>query len=368
MLYRRRDIKRLFAYSSIEHMGIIVFAFGIGGPLANFAGLLHMVMHSLTKSAIFFAVGNVTQIKGTQKLAEIRGLTQSHPALGWGLVLAVLSIAGMPPFVGFWAKDGVLAAAFFDHSYVVWAIGLAAAAFTGFYMTRETLLVFGGNERFRIAEGAEPPAEPEVTASPTVDYGTPVAPAHLAHDPHEGARTMVLPVLALATLAIIGGLLELPFTNLEFLSDWLDPVFEGTHPANPTSFVAGLSLSLLAVAVGLIGITGAYLIYRRGLEDPAVDPGNERLGVLGRLFGRAWYYDDGIAALVGGPIRRAAQWLADVFDPKVIDGAVNGVARGFGAAGGAARRVQTGFVRQYALGIVIGLVAFVVWIIVRVGI
>ena len=97
MLYRRRDIKRLFAYSSIEHMGIIVFAFGIGGPLANFAGLLHMVMHSLTKSAIFFAVGNVTQIKGTQKLAEIRGLTQSHPALGWGLVLAVLSIAGLPP-------------------------------------------------------------------------------------------------------------------------------------------------------------------------------------------------------------------------------------------------------------------------------
>lgn len=97
MLYRRRDIKRLFAYSSIEHMGIIVFAFGIGGPLANFAGLLHMVMHSLTKSAIFFAVGNVTQIKGTQNLADIRGLTQSHPALGWGLVLAVLSIAGMPP-------------------------------------------------------------------------------------------------------------------------------------------------------------------------------------------------------------------------------------------------------------------------------
>jgi hydrogenase-4 component F len=97
MLYPRRDIKRLFAYSSIEHMGIIVFAFGIGGPLANFAGLLHMVMHSLTKSAIFFAVGNVAQIKGTQKLAEIRGLTQSHPALGWGLVLAVLSIAGMPP-------------------------------------------------------------------------------------------------------------------------------------------------------------------------------------------------------------------------------------------------------------------------------
>ncbi len=79
MLYRRRDIKRMFAYSSIEHMGIITFAFGMGGPLANFAGLLHMTMHSLTKSAIFFAVGHIAQVKGTQKIADIRGLTQTHP-------------------------------------------------------------------------------------------------------------------------------------------------------------------------------------------------------------------------------------------------------------------------------------------------
>jgi hydrogenase-4 component F len=98
MLYRRRDIKRLFAYSSIEHMGIIIFAFGMGGPLANFAGLLHMVMHSLTKSAIFFTVGHIAQIKGTQSIADIRGLTETHPWLGWGLVLGVMAIAGLPPF------------------------------------------------------------------------------------------------------------------------------------------------------------------------------------------------------------------------------------------------------------------------------
>jgi hydrogenase-4 component F len=97
MLYRRRDIKRLFAYSSIEHMGIITFAFGMGGPLANFAGLLHMTLHSLTKSAIFFAVGHIVQVKGTQRIEDIRGLTETHPALGWGLVLGVFAIAGMPP-------------------------------------------------------------------------------------------------------------------------------------------------------------------------------------------------------------------------------------------------------------------------------
>lgn len=97
MLYRRRDMKRLFAYSSIEHMGIIVFAFGLGGPLANFAGLLHMAMHSLTKSAIFFAVGHIAQVKNTQSIADVRGLTVSHPALGWGLVIGVIAIAGLPP-------------------------------------------------------------------------------------------------------------------------------------------------------------------------------------------------------------------------------------------------------------------------------
>jgi hydrogenase-4 component F len=112
MLYRRRDIKRLFAYSSIEHMGIIVFAFGMGGPLANFAGLLHMVMHSLTKSAIFYAVGHISQIKGTQRISRIHGLTVSHPALGWGLVVGVVAIAGLPPLGIFMSEFLVVSSTF----------------------------------------------------------------------------------------------------------------------------------------------------------------------------------------------------------------------------------------------------------------
>jgi hydrogenase-4 component F len=112
MLYRRRDIKRMFAYSSIEHMGIIVFAFGMGGALANFAGLLHMVMHSLTKSAIFFAVGHIAQVKGTQKIAEIRGLTESHPGLGWALVIGVVAISGLPPLGIFMSEFLVVSSTF----------------------------------------------------------------------------------------------------------------------------------------------------------------------------------------------------------------------------------------------------------------
>ena len=112
MFYRRGDVKRLFAYSSIEHMGIITFAFGMGGPLANFAGLLHMTMHSLTKSAIFFAVGHISQVKGTQRISAIRGLTVTHPLLGWGLVAGVIAIAGMPPFGVFMSEFLVVSSTF----------------------------------------------------------------------------------------------------------------------------------------------------------------------------------------------------------------------------------------------------------------
>ena len=112
MLYRRRDIKRLFAYSSIEHMGIMTFAFGMGGPLANFAGLLHMTMHSLTKSAIFFAVGHIAQAKGTQRIADIRGLSVSHPVLAVGLALGVIAIAGLPPFGVFTSEFMLVSSSF----------------------------------------------------------------------------------------------------------------------------------------------------------------------------------------------------------------------------------------------------------------
>ena len=112
MLYRRGDIKRLFAYSSVEHMGIMTFAFGMGGALANFAGLMHMTMHSLAKSAIFFGVGIITQSVGSKRIADIRGLTASQPLLGWGFLLCVLAIAGLPPLGIFMSEFLVVTSTF----------------------------------------------------------------------------------------------------------------------------------------------------------------------------------------------------------------------------------------------------------------
>jgi hydrogenase-4 component F len=143
MLYRRDDIKRLFAYSSIEHMGIIAFAFGVGGPLANFAGLLHMAMHSLTKSAIFFSVGHITQVKGTQKIADIRGLTESHPLLGWSLVVGVMAICGMPPLGVFMSEFLVVSSAFARQPWLAAPLVLGLLVAFGALLMRLIGMAFG---------------------------------------------------------------------------------------------------------------------------------------------------------------------------------------------------------------------------------
>jgi hydrogenase-4 component F len=143
MLYRRRDIKRLFAYSSIEHMGIIVFAFGMGGPLANFAGLLHMTMHSLTKSAIFFAVGHIAQVKGTQKIADMGGLTETNPLLGWGLIAGVVAIAGLPPLGIFMSEFLVVSSTFAREPWLALPLVFGILVALGALFLRISTVAFG---------------------------------------------------------------------------------------------------------------------------------------------------------------------------------------------------------------------------------
>jgi hydrogenase-4 component F len=149
-LPRQKDVKRLFAYSSIEHMGLTTFAFGMGGPVATFAALLHMTVHSLTKSAIFFTVGHAAQKTGTQIIDDIRGLIVTNPVIGWGLMFGTLAILGLPPFGVFASEFLILTTAMRDHAwatpFLLLALGVAFAA----VFKKTQGMVFGDTTALRL--------------------------------------------------------------------------------------------------------------------------------------------------------------------------------------------------------------------------
>ncbi len=360
------DIKRVLAYSTISQLGFMFLALGVR---AYAAAIFLVVAHAFYKATLFLGAGSV--IHGSadnQDMRTMGGLRKYMPFTALGFIVAWLAIAGVPPLAGFWAKDEVLSRAYFAGDYGVWIIGVVAAAMTAFYMTRAVWLVFFGNERF---EAAEPAGEAEEHGfsleSPTVPAYVPPKPARLTHPPHESPPTMTLPILALAGLAAVGGLLSLPFVGIEFLSDWLHPTFERVPEIDVTSFVAAAILSVISVIFALIGLAIALSLYRDGIPTPQGDPLPERLGVAGRLFQHAYYFDEAIANLVRGPVTRGAEWLNRGFDLGIIDGAVNGVATLVRESGGRLRRVQTGLVRNYALAVVVGAVAIIVFLAVRAG-
>ena len=151
LLMRQRDVKRMFAYSSIEHMGLMTFAFGLGGPIANFAGLLHMTVHSLVKSAIFFAVGHAAQKAGTQLIDNIRGLVSLSPMIGWGLAIGTLAILGMPPFGVFASEFLILTTAMREQPWAAPVLlGALAVAFAGVFAKVQPM-VFGAPSGRRLA-------------------------------------------------------------------------------------------------------------------------------------------------------------------------------------------------------------------------
>jgi NADH-quinone oxidoreductase subunit L len=357
-----------------------------------------VLAHACYKGTLFLGAGSVIHAnQDNQDLRKYGGLRKYMPFTAGAFILAWLAIAGIPPFSGFFAKDEIISDAYFSSDYALWIIAVAAAAITAVYMTRETLLTFFGNERFRAALGADPvegaaathedPVETPIAThggdpemhllhhaaheispvSPTVDYGDPPAPERLTDPPHEMPWTMVVPSVLLAALAAVIGFINLPFTSFEFLTEWLDPVFRGVSAHGPDSFVEGATLDVVSVTMACVGIFFAWTLYRRGLEDPAVDPLDQRLGPFARLFGHAYYFDEAISRLVDGPLRAAARWLAVTFDLGVIDGAVNGVAKLVRGAAFGLRKVQTGLVRQYALGVVLGVVLLLLYAIARAG-
>jgi NADH-quinone oxidoreductase subunit L len=266
------------------------------------------------------------------------------PITAGTFIVGWLAIAGVLPFDGFWSKDEILAKAYFNGDYALWAVGLVAALATAFYMTRQVWLVFFGDERWR----------DQVT----------VEAEHAVHEPHESPWIMTGPLAVLAVLATVGFVINLPFENskLNFLERWLEPVLRGAPEIRATSFGSGFALSTIALVIAVGGIVWAHAWYRSGLQPDGTDEGVERLGPFAKVLANAYYLDVGLARFVSGPVTSAARFLNEGIDRDVLDGAVNGLGRVFRGAGGGLRKVQTGLVRNYALAIVLGAVLLVVFV------
>ena len=373
------DIKRALAYSTVSQLGYMFLAVGIG---AYSAAVFMVLCHAFYKGCLFLGAGSV--IHGNHDVQDMRVMGRFRkfmPYTALSMVVAWLAIAGVPPLSGFFSKDEIISQAFLRDDYGLWVIGIIGAAFTAVYMTRLIFLTFYGNARYEALpvisggsgeEVAVEEHEVDITddadsdPSPTVSYGDPV-PAPVGHPPHESPPVMVFPIATLAFLAAIGGIMNLPFTNLEWLDKWLESSFRGVPEVSPDSFIGGFALEMLTFAIALCGILFAYTLYKKGLARADRDPLNEKLGPIAPVLGNAYYYDEGVSRLVGGPGRAVAGWLDRVVDTKIIDGAVNGVGSLFGLMSRGVQQLQDGRVRRYALAIAVGAGAGLLYVVIWLG-
>jgi NADH-quinone oxidoreductase subunit L len=329
------------------------------------AAIFHMITHAFFKALLFLGAGSVMHgMHDEQNMKKMGALRKWMPITAGTFIVGWLSIAGVPPFSGFWSKDQILANAW-ERSPALWAVGAITALLTAYYMSRQVFLIFFGEPRWQ--EGAEAKSPPEAEAQPqhepaaTEGAHDDAAAAHGAHGdfrPHESPWTMALPLVGLALLAAVGGVLNLPFgRHLEFLGSWFEPFFGSAERPMTLSGLYQIELAVAVLVLVVIGIGIAYFAYlKHRIREQALEPA---------VLQHAWYFDAFIAAMVDGPVRLVAVWTAYVFDLKFIDGAVNGVATLVRDSGSTVRRVQTGFVRNYALAIAAGAVALFAFVIFR---
>ena len=245
---KQNDIKKVLAYSTLSQLGYMFIAVGVG---AYSAAIFHMVTHAFFKALLFLGSGSVIHgMHDEQDMRKMGGLRKYMPVTAMTFVIGWLAIAGVIPFAGFWSKDEILAKAWAHHSYGLWAVGVVAALFTAFYMTRLVWLTFYGPERFRDPQHGDAEARRTRCTSRT-----------------SRRRIMLIPLGALAGLSIVGGVLNLPFTkqSLDFLNQWLAPSFAGSRSLEVGSFTTGFALSTLALIVAVGGIVWGYSVYRNGL-------------------------------------------------------------------------------------------------------
>ena len=319
----QNDIKRVLAYSTVSQLGYMFIAVGIG---AFGAAICHLFTHAFFKACLFLGSGSVIHaLGGEQDMGKMGGLRAYLPTTYWTYLIATLAIVGAPFTAGFFSKDSILWQAYSNPhgSTELWFVGWLTAGLTAFYMFRQLFLVFHGDCR----------AEEQVKA-------------HI----HESPAVMTLPLVVLALGSVFGGWLSAP----DYLwgsrwNQWLQPIFGGGHDPTHGSLTDEINLTLITLAIGALGFLLAYFAYGRTSKLP------DRLASLAgggpyRLLLHKYYVDELYDFLIVRPFTYCSRWLAQVFDPEVIDGLVNAVAKGARGFSLIWREIQTGNVQHYLAG------------------
>jgi NADH-quinone oxidoreductase subunit L len=324
------DIKRVLAYSTISQLGYMFMAVG---ATAYVAGVFHLMTHAFFKALLFLGAGAVIHaMSDTQDMRKMGGLLKKMPVTGITMGIATLAIAGIPPLAGFWSKDEILGSLFARGGWywALWVLGLVTALMTAFYMTRQWVMVFLGEPRW-----------------------------DESIHPHEAPRVMTVPLVVLAGLTVVGGLVNTPFRFT--LEHFLEPVFEGVHLQHPPEgWLMFVVLAGVSVLAGVAGVAAGFLAYRGPKE--VWEEFESGLQPVWGWWETAYRVDDLYDAALVQPGLKAAEAAAFNVDLPVIDGAVNGVGRLMKGIGERVRVAQTGQVRNYAAFFMAGAIALVVWL------
>ena len=354
----QNDIKKVLAYSTVSQIGYMVLAVGTG---AYVAAIFHMVTHAAFKALLFLGAGSAIHgMNDEQDMRKMGALRKFMPITAGTFIVGWLAIIGIPPFSGFWSKDEILLYALGD-STALYIIGVATAILTAYYMTRQVIMVFFGEARWTSHANEDEAPEVEADEEPVETHG-----AHGEFKPHESPPVMWIPLVVLAVLAAIGGVLNLPALfgldesgPAHQLEEWLHPIIGFGEADIHDTFAYDHKYLLvgIAIAAAVIGLTLAWLVYSKH-RLKAIEP---------TILAEGWYYDQSISDFVGGPGTAAFDATA-AFDQQVVDGAVNGVGTAVVATAKSASTTQTGNMRTYAGYIGIGAALLLAWFVIFRGI
>ena len=330
----QNDIKKVLAYSTVSQLGYMFLAVGSG---AYVAAIFHMVTHAFFKALLFLGSGSVIHgMHHEQDMRRMGALRKLMPVTAITFIIGWLAIAGVPPFAGFWSKDEILLYVYANNRGL-YVVGLITALLTAYYMTRQVIMVFYGEAKWK---------------DHAHEHG-----AHGDFEQHESPKIMLIPLVVLAGLSVVGGAMQLPFSSkLHFLEHWLAPVVHDAEADIKKTWAYDNKYILLGVAVivAFAGIAAAYAVYAKK-KVKAIEPA---------ILEQAWMYDAAAAKLVGGPGRAAFNAVAWA-DSRIVDGAVNGTATFVRGVAGQVRKSQSGFTRVYAALMTIGAVALLAWFVLR---